>query len=418
MDSANVLIDGKGGSRRPRRIQPTCHHRQDFLIANARFESSATTTKQSAALMSNRKWLPVFVVRDCDPSSYSNLSRRDNARTEVPTEVYNRLRISSLFLRRNRLRWDRTARTATTASAPTTSTAPTRATAPARSSAPPVAAPATSTMAAAGPACVATSALAATSASRGSRGHSVRRGIHSVRVRLAKRVNHRDDDKNDHCHEQRVLGRVLARFLAPEVFQEFQHNSAFDSRGPAIRVLRTAFNLYSPISRELQPGPSCIRVEPDPALAVLPGFVLCGVMRWFGMVYLALMRVFLLVVEPFGRPAREGGLSNHDRAKGYPQKHRREDLRQFHLRPPSRSLDKKLQWPEVIGALKLPLRSDSTYVLVPQSPNSGLDASRGREMVSQLHSKLEAGRRHVSQNYRASGQHNYTARAKGIDGSR
>jgi hypothetical protein len=356
MDSAPILINGKGGPSRPRRIQPTDRHRRGFQIANARFESFATTTKQSAALRSNRKWMAVSVSRNCAPCS-SNISGSVDSTTEVPTEVYNQLRISKLFLRRNWLRRDRAARTTATASAPSTPTASARTTTPARTAAAPIAASAATAMAAAGPARVATPALAAASAPGSSRRHRIRRRIHSVRVRLAERIDHGNNDKNDHRHEKSIFGCVLTRFLPPEVFQKFQHNSAFDSRGPAIRVLRTAFSLYSSISRELQPGASCIRVGPDTVLSVLLGFVLCRVMRWFGVVYFALMRVLLLVVEPLGRPAREGGLCNYYRAKGYPQKHRRDDSSQFHLRPPSRSLDKKLQWPRDIRALKLPLRS-------------------------------------------------------------
>jgi hypothetical protein len=230
------------------------------------------------------------------------------------------------------------------------------------------------------------------------RRNRARRIFHAACTRLTERIHRRDNDEHDHCDQQRVFSRILARFLPPEPLEECPHNSAFDSRGLEQRIPRTAFNLYSPFSRELQPAEYMTSIlihlasvsrlrflggrsfssdivtvrrrlrfaAPFPrafelgapklgrdqhlgtnrirsGLSVFGRFVFGRVMLWFRVVYAALMRIFLLVMKPLRGSARRGGLRNDRRQKRQSQNQRRDRSSEFHVRPPSRPLNKKLQ---------------------------------------------------------------------------
>lgn len=122
-------------------------------------------------------------------------------------------------------------------------------------------------------------------------------------------------------------------------------------------------------------------------------FVLGRVMRWFRVMHAALMRIFLLMMKPLRGSARRGGLSNDRRRKRQSQKQRCNRSREFHVRPPSRVLNKKLQWPMDIGALKLPLGQSQYFARIARIARRDL-------------------------NRPAFGQNPDFARTKGTDGSR
>jgi hypothetical protein len=384
MDSRPRLIDRNGRSESPRSGHCSRRHRRKFLIATKGLELLATQTKHCATPKPNRKRMPVC------PTSYergrvSKPPKKREVSSEVTTEVYNRLRKFELLLRLDWLPRNRPARAAAPATASATSTATAGTAAATRSTAAAAPATAASAMTSARAARVAAPALATTAPARRSRRYGIRRRVHAIRIRLAEGIHHRDYDEDNHCHQKRVFGSVLSRFLSPEPFEEFQHNSAFNSRGLAVRVLRTAFNLYSPISRELQPGASCIPIGPAPVSSVLRGFVFAGVMGGLCVVNAALMRIFFLVMEPLRRSARGSGFRHYGRTKRKAHKQRRQNSRELHLCPPSRSPIKKLECPRNIGALKLPVRPGQSCVLVLRSPLAARFIASGGNMVSELH---------------------------------
>ena len=142
-----------------------------------------------------------------------------------------------LTFRINRIGRNRS--TATTASPATTRTA--AATGPAttaRSATAALPAPTASSSASARTAaCIAAAARATPAARRRRAGrYATCRRIHAVRIRFAEGINRRKNHQGDHRREQRVLGRILSRFLPPDSFEECLHHGVFDSKKPAERV--------------------------------------------------------------------------------------------------------------------------------------------------------------------------------------
>ncbi len=371
------------------------------LIAAPRLEITSNTTKQTSVPISNRLNTPVFtshVTRN--PLHFENykLEMRSSGilirwketapQTEVITEVRRHLKSYPPLLRRNRLRRDRAARPATSAA---TSTRTTASAGPATSArpAPALTATAAATLAAARAASVTTAALAAATATAACMGrHRIGRIFHATCARLAKRIYRSNHHKHDHCDQQRVFSRVLARFVPPEPLEECPHDSAFDSRGLEQRIPRTAFNLYSPFSRELQPADFNAANRIRAGLSVFGTFVLGRMMRWLGVMHATLVRIFLLMMKPLRGSARRSGLRYDRRRKRQSQNQRCDRSSHLHLRPPFTSAPqettirnriKKLQCPPDIVEVKLPPRLAQHFAPAGWQSKSDLARMKGTD---------------------------------------
>lgn len=259
--------------------RPRAHHLNtpQFLIENARLEFSATSTKQDSSFESNRERievLPLSSDRRFHAESY--VTHREVDAAEEENQAANRrenllksaaasgllLTLGVYGVRRNRSAAPTGPATATRSAAaagPATS---------ARSAAAALSAAAVSgTSSARTTACIATAARAASSARRRRAGRdTARRRVHAVRIRLAEGIDRRKNDQGDHRREQRVLGRVLSRFLPPDSFEECLHDKIRngDEARTTSRELSSLF--YSPFLGKLQPvrfaaqkRPGCLR---------------------------------------------------------------------------------------------------------------------------------------------------------------
>jgi transposase len=156
------------------------------------------------------------------------LNCRLQKRTRIEVRCSPRL---LLTLRGNRIRWNRSAASAT---APTSSGRSAAASGPAtsaRSTAAALsAAPASSRTTARTRACVPAAPRATPATGRGrARSHATCRRVHAVRVCFAKGIHCRENNQRNHRRQQGVLRCILSRFLSPELFEECFHNKVVDS---------------------------------------------------------------------------------------------------------------------------------------------------------------------------------------------